>query len=184
MEASDETLVSQTLNLGDISAFEQLVRRHQPRVLLLQRRLVRDPAIAEDLCQETFIRALNKLGTFRATGRFRAWLTKLAYNVFLQHLRHASLTPKNMASIGADGQLDRECLAMPTTPIVDELPDLPKLLAVLTKEEQTLMVLNYAHGLSNREISEVLGIPVGTIKSQIHRAKDKIRHRFRIGVTA
>jgi RNA polymerase sigma-70 factor (ECF subfamily) len=89
-----------------------------------------------------------------------------------------------MASIGADGQLDREDLVIPTVPIADELPDLPKLLAVLTKEEQTLMVLNYAHGLSNREIGEVLGIPVGTIKSQIHRAKDKIRHRFRIGATA
>ena len=184
MEASDETLVSQALNLGDIAAFEQLVRRHQPRVLLLQRRLVRDHALAEDLCQETFIRAWNKLRTFRATGRFQAWLTKLAYNVFLQHHRHASRTPKHMASIGEDGELDRKCSVMPTTPFIDELPDLPKLLAVLSKEEQTVMVLNYAHGLSNSEISEVLGIPAGTIKSQIHRAKDKIRHRFRIGVTA
>ena len=103
MEASDETLVSQTLILGDITAFEQLVARHQPRVLLLQRRLVRDASIAEDLCQETFIRAWNKLRTFRATGRFQAWLTKLAYNVFLQHYRHASRTPKHMASIGEDG---------------------------------------------------------------------------------
>ncbi|MCZ6710654.1 MAG: RNA polymerase sigma factor [Gammaproteobacteria bacterium] len=179
MEASDETLVSQVLTLGDVAAFEQLVRRHQPRVLLLQKRLVKDPAIAEDLCQETFFRAWNKLRTFRATGRFRAWLTKLAYNVFLQHYRHARRTPKYMESIEQRSEEDRECL--PMTGTADELPDLPKLLAVLTDEEQTLMVLNYAHGLSNSEISDVLGIPTGTIKSRIHRAKDKIRQRFEIG---
>ena len=71
MEASDEILVSQVLGLGDTAAFEQLVHRHQPRVLLLHKRLVKDPALAEDLCQETFLRAWNKLRTFRATGRFR-----------------------------------------------------------------------------------------------------------------
>ncbi len=184
MEASDEMLVSQALSLGDITAFEQLVRRHQPRVLLLQRRLVRDHALAEDLCQETFIRAWNKLRTYKATGRFRAWLTKLAYNVFLQHYRRASRTPAHMESIGQDGELDQACLVMPSTSLIDELPDLPKLLAILSGEEQTVMVLNYAHGLSNTEIGEVLGIPTGTVKSQIHRAKEKIRQQFQIGVVA
>ena len=69
---------------------------------------------------------------------------------------------------------------MPQPGNIDELPDLPRLLSVLSYEQQLVIVLNYGHGLSNTEISQVLGIAPGTVKSQIHRAKDKIRQRFNI----
>ena len=186
MEVSDETLVSQALRLDDSDAFEALVRRHQPRVLLLHRRLAGDPAIAEDLCQETFLRAWRKLGTYQASGRFGAWLGKLAYNVFLQHVRRAGRAPApgHVLELDAACELPANGAALSSDGAGDEVPDLPKLLGILSQEEQVLMVLSYAHGLSNNEISEVLGVPPGTVKSQIHRAKDKIRKRFRIGVPA
>ena len=176
MELSDEALVQQAIGLNDLGAFEQLVRRHQPRILMLQRRFSGDRALAEDLSQETFLCAWRKLDSFRGTGRFSAWLAKLAYNVFLQHVRN---TGGRQQDISIDDQATAE-LAMPQPGNIDELADLPRLLSVLSYEEQLVIVLNYGHGLSNAEISQVLGIAPGTVKSQIHRAKDKIRQRFNI----
>ena len=77
-ELSDEALVQQALGLNDAGAFEQLVRRHQRKVLMLQRRFCRDPALAEDLCQETFLRAWRKLSSLATTtspisNRIRIW---------------------------------------------------------------------------------------------------------------
>ncbi len=176
MELSDEALVQQAIGLNDLAAFEQLVRRHQPRILMLQRRFSGDHALAEDLSQETFLRAWRKLDSFRGTGRFSAWLAKLAYNVFLQHIRKTG-GRKQEVSLAVDEAAE---LAMPQPGNIDELPDLPRLLSVLSYEEQLVIVLNYGHGLSNNEISQVLDIAPGTVKSQIHRAKDKIRRRFNI----
>ncbi len=176
MELSDEALVQQAIGLNDLGAFEQLVRRHQPRILMLQRRFSGDRALAEDLSQETFLRAWRKLDSFRGTGRFSAWLAKLAYNVFLQHIRKSG---GHQQDVSIDDPEAAE-LAMLQPGNIDELADLPRLLSVLSYEEQLVMVLNYGHGLSNTEISEVLNIPPGTVKSQIHRAKDKIRRRFNI----
>ena len=176
MELSDEALVQQAIGLNDPGAFEQLVRRHQPRILMLQRRFSGDRALAEDLSQETFLRAWRKLDSFRGTGRFSAWLAKLAYNVFLQHIRKSGGRKPDISIEAAESAE----LAMSQPGNFDELPDLPRLLSVLSYEEQLVIVLNYGHGLSNTEISQVLNLAPGTVKSQIHRAKDKIRQRFNI----
>lgn len=188
MHVSDETLVQQVLGLQDVQAFEQLVRRHQTRMLYLQRRFVRDHALAEDLCQETFFRAWEKLDTFRGTGSFAAWLTRLGYNIFLQHRRKVSKAASLEQPYAEDRDVEMsagETSGRATAPAIhDELPDLPKLLAILPEAEQMVLVLSYGQGLSISEIGEVLDLPPGTIKSQIHRAKDKIRQHFKIGVAA
>lgn len=162
----------QVVTLNDVEAFAALVRRYQAKILLLQRRLVRDSGIAEDLCQETFLRAWDKMATFRGEGRFAAWLSKLAYNIFLQHYRKSSRAVEQ--SLPSDELPER------TSQLEDELPDLERLLGVLNTEEQLLLVLNYAYGLTNEEIGQVLDQPTGTVKSNIHRAKTKIRQRYRI----
>ncbi|MDH3641332.1 MAG: sigma-70 family RNA polymerase sigma factor [Gammaproteobacteria bacterium] len=186
MEISDETLVRQAVTLKDVSAFEQLVHRHQVRMLHLQRRFVRDHALAEDLAQETFLRAWDKLDTFRGTGSFAAWLTRLGYNIFLQHRRKMSNATKAEQPYpdDAEGDANATTEAMATPGPHDELPDLPKLLAVLPEAEQLVLVLSYGQGLSVTEISDVLDVPSGTIKSQIHRAKEKIRAHFKIEAAA
>ena len=162
----------QVVTLSDVEAFAALVRRYQAKILLLQRRLVRDSGFAEDLCQETFLRAWDKMATFRGEGRFAAWLSKLAYNVFLQHYRKSSRAVEQSLPPGE--------LPERTSQLEDELPDLERLLGVLNTEEQLLLVLNYAYGLTNEEIGQVLDQPTGTVKSNIHRAKTKIRQRYRI----
>lgn len=172
MELSDEALVQQAVGLNDVQAFEQLVRRHQRRILLLQQRFCRDRALAEDLCQETFLRAWRKLASFDNRGRFAGWLAKLAYNVFLQNLR------KNKKRTDHETAENPASEAVANSPQPDQMMDLETLLAAVSEEEQVLLVLNYAHGLSNSEIAEILDTPEGTIKSQIHRAKQKIREHF------
>jgi RNA polymerase sigma-70 factor (ECF subfamily) len=182
MEQSDEALVQQAVGLADTEAFEVLVRRHQPRVLLLQRRLARDPALAEDLCQETFLRAWRKLATYDRRGSFAGWLAALARNVFLRHLRRTRRTRENEVGQGEDEvPADTAEGAVATTP---ELLDLERLLGAVSEDEQILLVLNYAHGLSSAEIAEIVGSKEGTVKSQIHRAKEKIRKHFGIGSAA
>ena len=177
MELSDEALVQQAVALNDAKAFEQLMRRHQRRIVLLQQRFCRDRSLAEDLCQETFLQAWRKLASFDNRGRFAGWLAKLAYNVFLQNLRknkkrNAHETPESPTSE-----------AVATTPSPAAMLDLETMLAVVSEDEQVVLILNYAHGLSNSEIAEVLDTPEGTIKSQIHRAKQKIRDHFDLDPT-
>ncbi|MEZ5559226.1 MAG: sigma-70 family RNA polymerase sigma factor [Pseudomonadales bacterium] len=180
MQESDEALVSRVLALDDRDAFATLVKRHQQRIYYLLRRFARDPALAEDLCQNTFLRAWERLASFSGSGRFAAWLGKLAYNEFLQHLRQRRRSP----------EADPLSLDDPSVPPAlapgesGASADLERLLAVLRPDEQHLLLLSYAHGLTIAEIAEVVDQPPGTIKSQIHRAKQKIREHFAIEVPA
>lgn len=180
MSATDETLAAQAARLGDTEAFAELVRRHQGKILLLQRRLTREPALAEDLSQETFLRAWQKLSTFSGTGSFAGWLASLSYNVFLQDRRsrkrqRAEIALDDVAPAGlidsGDGAADGSVLA-----------DLERLLSALDREDQIIMVLFYAHGLSATELGRVVRMPSGTVKARIHRAKARLRERIASGM--
>ena len=167
MKPSDEVLIRQAVALSDAEAFGELVRRHQSRILLLQRRLTGERALAEDLAQETFLRAWQKLSSYRGSGSFAGWLARVSYNVFLQHIRRNRHQRQEIPLGEFEPPAD-------TTDGAD-LADLERLLGVLEVEDQAIMVLNYAYGLSNTEVAEVVGMPVGTVKARIHRAKVKIR---------
>src|SRR5215471_1207778 len=86
-ETSDEALVASVVTARDAAAFEALVRRHQSKVRNWLRQLTRDSARADDLAQETFIRAWERAHTFTGKGKFASWLLKIAYNTFLQARR-------------------------------------------------------------------------------------------------
>ena len=146
------------------------MRRHQSRIRGLLRHLTRDASVADDLAQDTFVRAWEKLESFRGDGRFEAWLSKLAYTRFLQHQRRRKLEARHRT------HADPETVV--TSAPNDEVVDLDRLLSVCSHDEQLLLVLNYAQGLSHTEIAAVVERPVGTVKSQIHRAKAKIRAQF------
>jgi RNA polymerase sigma-70 factor, ECF subfamily len=175
-QPSDEALAVQAAALGDSDAFELLMRRHERRIHYLLLRFTRDPALAEDLCQETFLRAWRKLSTFQGSGSFAGWLARLAHNVFLADRR--------LARTGREAVTDDPDRDAPSAASVtgnDEAPDLDRLLAVVSPQERRLLTLSYAAGLSATEIGAMLGESPGTVKSQIHRAKQKIRHHFAIG---
>lgn len=140
------------------------------------RKLTGDISTADDLAQDAFMRAWDKLSTYSGSGSFIGWLLKIAYTTFLQSKRKS----KRYAEILDEAKHQKEALSDSHASIADEVPDLERLLAVLSDEERAIMIMSYSCGLSHREISEATGQPAGTIKSIIHRSKAKIRTSFEI----
>jgi RNA polymerase sigma-70 factor (ECF subfamily) len=176
--ASDEELVALAVAAGDQAAFGELVRRHQSRVRGWLRQLTGDAAEADDLAQETFLKAWTRLNTFAARGRFQAWLMKLAYNEFLQAVRGGQRRRRLAGEYEADAVARGRTADESMSGTGSELPDLPRLLAVLGEEERHVMLLGYGCGCSHSEISEITGMALGTVKSHMHRGRERIRQSF------
>ncbi|MDX1481525.1 MAG: RNA polymerase sigma factor, partial [Woeseiaceae bacterium] len=176
MSQEDQDLVAEALAGQDTAAFGELIRRHQSQVRNFLRRLTGDLALADDLAQDAFLRAWDKLHTFSGHGSFIGWLLKVAYTTFLQSKRKARRYAEVLDEVGQVTGLTGQGHARDA----HEISDLDRLLGVLTEDERAVIVLSYACGLSHREISEATGQPVGTVKSVIHRGKEKIRASFDI----
>jgi RNA polymerase sigma-70 factor (ECF subfamily) len=169
----DLDLVARVVAQQDASAFGELVRRHQSQVRNFLRKLSRDYVLADDLAQDAFLHAWNKLHTFRGKGTFIGWLLKVAYTTFLQSKRKSNRYGEVLDEIGQEA-------GARSVEDVHEVSDLDKFLAVLTEEERAVMILSYACGLSHREIGDAAELPIGTVKSIIFRGKEKIRESFDI----
>ena len=172
----DQYLVALAVASQDTAAFGELIRRHQSQVRNFLRKLAADPVEADDLSQEAFLHAWDKLQTYSGRGSFIGWLLKVAYTTFLQSKRKSKRYAEVMDEVGHVAELESRSY----TQSAEEVTDLDKLLAVLTREERAIMVMSYACGLSHREIGEATGLPVGTVKSVIFRGKEKIRTSFDI----
>ena len=168
--AEDHVLVARVVSSQDTAAFGELVRRHQSHVRNFLRKLTGDLALADDLAQDCFMHAWNKLPGYTGRGSFIGWLLKVAYTTFLQSKRKSKRYKEILQEAGHAADAEARSYTVDT----DEAPDLEKFLAVLTDEERAIMVMSYACGLSHREISDATGMPVGTVKSVIFRGKEKI----------
>jgi len=160
----------------DADAFGELVRRHQSQVRNFLRKLCRDPVLADDLSQDCFLHAWNKIHTYAGRGSFIGWLLKVAYTTFLQSRRKRNRYHEVLQEVGHAKDVGEERV----TEESDEIGDLDKFLAILTEEERAVMILSYACGLSHREIGAAADLPIGTVKSIIFRSKEKIRENFEI----
>ncbi len=172
----DHDLVAKVLAQQDAEAFGELVRRHQSRVRNFLRKLTRDFVLADDLAQDAFLHAWDKLHTYRGHGTFTGWLLKVAYTTFLQSKRKSSRYGEILEQLGHDTEARGIRQAEQST----DITDLDRFLAVLTEEERAVMILSYACGLSHREIGDAANLPIGTVKSIIFRGKEKIRDSFDI----
>ena len=160
----------------DSTAFGELVRRHQSQVRNFLRKLARDYSMADDLSQDCFVHAWDKIHTYSGSGSFIGWLLKIAYTTFLQSKRKSKRYHQVLEQVGHVTKIDSSGYTLDS----NELSDLDKFLAVLSEEERVIMIFSYACGLSHREISDATSMPVGTVKSVIFRAKEKIRTTFEI----
>jgi len=172
----DNQLVARALSSQDMRAFGELVRRHQSHVRNFLRKLTGDFTLADDLAQDCFMHAWDKLHTFSGRGSFIGWLLKVAYTTFLQSRRKSKRYAEILEEVGHVAGVEERRSTAP----VDEIGDLDRFLAVLSDEERAIMIMSYACGLSHREISEATAMPVGTVKSVIFRGKEKIRTSFDI----
>jgi RNA polymerase sigma-70 factor (ECF subfamily) len=168
---------------GDLGAFEKLVRLHQSRVRSQLRRLTRgDHALADDLAQDTFVQAWQHLGEFRGEARLSTWLHRIALNRWLQHARRPRPPAEWCApAVDADADDIPPARSAPREPGHDPRGveglrlDVEDALRDLT-EAQRLAIMHCFHlDLSHEEAAEVLGLPLGTLKSHLARAKARLR---------
>lgn len=168
MSESDTSLIARVVSSGDRAAFELLVRRHQSGVRNFLRRLCRDDQDrGDDLSQETFTKVYRSLQTFQGGAQFSTWLYRIAYNTFLNDQRkQKSESSFNELEHGAD------------TNSLSQIPnalDLERALRVLSRRELAVFDLHFQKGMTHTEISNALEVPLGTIKSDLTRGRDKMR---------
>lgn len=166
-EAAEAVVVALAMG-GDRDAFCELVWRRQSWLRNLLRRLCRDPALADDLAQQVFIRAWRSLPQLKSSAAFGAWLRRLAINTWLAEAR---------ASTPAESQYEAEELpaAAVFMPAAAEQLDLDRALAKLTHTERLCVVLAYHEGMSHAEIGAATALPLGTVKSHVRRGSQRLR---------
>lgn len=172
--AAEATLVEIAI-CGDDSAYGELVRRRQSQIRGLLRRLCRDPTLADDLAQQSFLQAWRRVRTLQSPAAFGGWLRKIAVNSWLQHVR-ASGDPMGEAALrsATDGESEPA-----HEPMVAERLDLDGALSYLALDVRLCIVLSYGERMSHREIADATGLPLGTVKSHITRGAARLRDLLR-----
>ena len=174
-ETLEKNLILRALSRTDESAFGQLVQMHQSRVRGLLRRLCGNGSTADDLAQEVFVIAHQKLPDFQGKGRFGAWLCSIAYREFLQARRRWQ-REQDINSEFAAWQDLHQTAASPAAGL--EQIDLERALQCLPQPESAAITLNMTMGLSHQEVATVMQLPLGTVKSHIHRGLAKLRQQL------
>lgn len=176
--ATDADLLKASRHGDNREAFGELVRRHQAEVRAWLRRMTHgDHALADDLAQETFLRAHQKLSSFRGHARFSTWLIGIAYNQLRSSRRRARV------HVGLD---DPAARAVPASDNLEAATadrlDFDTALQRLSDDQRTAILLCYQQGFTHEEAAEILQCPVGTVKTHILRGKERLRRW--LGVTA
>jgi RNA polymerase sigma-70 factor (ECF subfamily) len=175
---SDHTLAQRAAG-GDLSAFEELYERHNRRVYSLCLRMTQNAAEAEDLAQEAFIQLFRKIGSFRGESAFTTWLHRLTVNQVLMHFRKKGVRLEQTTD---DGETPVQVVvgtANPNQmPVVDRIA-LDRAIGQLPPGYRTVFILHDVEGHEHEEIARLLGCSVGTSKSQLHKARMKLRGLLR-----
>ena len=171
---------------GREAAYRELIRRYERPVFALLFRMVRDRELAEDLSQETFIKALNAIESYRPEFKFSSWIFKIGNNAAIDHLRRRELdtlsldgsphaeTPEAMQAtalqIGA-----RQESPLDTVEAKELGSEIEAAIGRLRPEYRSCILLRHVEGRAYEEIAEILDLPLGTVKTYIHRARNELR---------
>src|SRR5688572_13401160 len=161
---------------GSESAYEQIVRRHERAVLTLLVRMTGDAALAEDLAQDTFLKAFRNLATFDPARRLSSWLLRIAQNTAIDAMRRQRLRVVPIETAAAD----RQPLDPPAPPVPDPLEReavaaaIQSAMTKLSPDQRAAVSLRYEEGLSFADIGQVLGMPEATARSHVHRARKEL----------
>jgi RNA polymerase sigma-70 factor (ECF subfamily) len=177
-QASDYELAQRAAK-GDMPAFEELYDRHHRRVYSLCLRMTQNVSEAEDLTQEVFIQLFRKIGSFRGESAFTTWLHRLTVNQVLMHFRRRGVRDEKTTE---EGDMPEQVVLGTDNPnqmpVVDRIA-LDKAIAQLPPGYRTVFVLHDVEGHEHEEIARMLGCSVGTSKSQLHKARMKLRQLLR-----
>ncbi len=182
MDSIELTLIRQA-QAGDQEAFGSLVERHQCYVYNLALRVVGDPQEAEDLAQEAFVRAWLAIANFRGEAQLRTWLFRIVTNLCYNHLPGLR---RELSSLGEDCLIDLPDDSLPSLDPAGgmEAQEIRKALHeqidLLPESYRLLIVLRYQQALSYEEIARVVSLPIGTVKTGLFRAKDRLRKTLQV----
>jgi RNA polymerase sigma-70 factor (ECF subfamily) len=164
---------------GDVAAFEDLYKRHFRRVYALCLRMLGNPDEAEDLTQEVFTHLFKTVGSFRGDSAFTTWLHRLTVNQVLMHFRRRKSRPEFITDEGETPvQIVQGTENQSRMPIVDRII-LENAISKLPPGYRSVFVLHDVEGHEHGEIADLLGISEGTSKSQLHKARLKLRELIR-----
>jgi len=181
-KAASETQLVARAQRGDEEAFAALFEMHKRRVYSLCLRMTGNTAEAEDLAQEAFLQLFRKISTFRGESAFSTWLHRLAVNVVLMHLRKKGLQQVSLDEVDSSqdepvkrdyGDYDQRLMGS-----VDRI-SLTRAIAELPPGYRTVFVLHDVEGYEHNEIAEIMKCSVGNSKSQLHKARMKLRDWLR-----
>jgi RNA polymerase sigma-70 factor (ECF subfamily) len=171
---TDDAALAGRVAAGDLSAFEELYRVHASRLFNLAFRMLGNPADAEDALQEVFLQAFRKIGSFKGDAAIGTWLYRMAMNLCLDRLRSRSVRDaRHTESLDAPG-LVRPVAAANRERVLSRL-ELERAIARLPEGARAAFVLHDVEGFDHREVGEILGVSEGTSKSQVHKARMKLR---------
>ena len=171
--------LAQRSGAGDMEAFEELYRRHFRRVYALCLRMTNNPEQAEDLTQDIFIQLHSKIGSFRGESAFTTWLHRMTVNQVLMHFRRRKSRPEFTTEEGETPiQIVQGTENQNKMPIVDKII-LENAISKLSPGYRSVFILHDVEGHEHNEVAEILGISEGTSKSQLHKARLKLRQLIR-----
>ena len=156
---------------GERRAFGELARRHGSAVRNLLRRMGAQPSLADDVAQDAFLTAFERIAEFRAEGTFAGWVKRIAARLYLRRLQKE----RRLTELAVDGG---EEPAEPERADTDGRIDLDEALKTLSEAERLCVSMCYGAGLSHGEAAEALNLPLGTVKSHVKRGLDKLRTRL------
>ena len=170
----------QTAVAGREASFEELVRRYQRPIAAYVYRMVGDYDAALDLTQEVFIKVYNSLARYRSEFKFSTWIYKIAHNAAIDHLRRHAVREQALTG-SVDG--DRREVAIESRRLTPEqeserkerCSEIESVVQLLQASYRELIVLRHSHDLSYDEIADVTGLPLGTVKNRLFRARETMR---------
>jgi RNA polymerase sigma-70 factor (ECF subfamily) len=168
-DESAERDLAEGLRRGDPSAFERIYRLHHRRVYQVATRVLGNPTVAEDIAQEVFIRAFERGSQFRGDSKLSTWFYRLTVNACLSHMRRKSGVSLDENPLLAE-TIER---AIPAASTMG--PALEEAIQSLPPGYRTSVVLHDIEGLEHEEIAKITGVSVGTSKSQLHKARARLR---------
>ncbi len=169
--AGGEAGVVHRAQAGDIAAFEVLYRSHTGRVYALCLRMVANARLAEELTQETFVLAWNRLGEFRGESAFSSWVHRIAVNAALVHIR---TDRRRLARIGSSEEISEPVREGGEASHLTAI-DLEHAVSLLPAQSRAVFILHEIEGYQHDEIAVMMNIASGTSKTQLHRARARLR---------
>ena len=173
--SSPDLALCQKAAAGNLAAFEMIYQRYHRRTYSLCLRMTSSQTEAEDLTQEVFIQLFRKVGSFRGDSAFSTWLHRLTVNQVLMHFRRRSVKNEKVSD---DGEMPEQAVAGTSNPnkmpVVDRIA-IKNAIAELPRGYRNVFVLHDVEGYEHEEVARMLSISVGTSKSQLHKARLKLR---------